>query len=836
MIRFLSSTLVLFAVVGCLQNDRPGTSRYTASDHLYWQRSFPDQQFDIEGWRSQVTEIEDGLRQKTSRQSDGKWVVQGPANAGARINTIAVHPTDQNIILVGFSSGGIYKTRNGGRSWYAVFDRYAANAIGDIAFDPSNPSVLYAGTGDPNISGTPFVGRGLYRSDDEGEHWFPVGLDKTGIISEIIVDPNDSRTVYVATMGVPYYRDEHRGLYRTTNGGTDWNNVLFVGEGRGIIDIVQDPRDSKVLYAAAWDRVRNYEESTTTGVGTHIYKSMDGGNTWQNIQAGLPDEEHSRVGLALARSNPDRLYTVYVGEDEELQSIFTTENGGADWDEVPTDQEAGMSSRALGGFGWYFGKIRVNPEDEHDLFLLGVNLWRWNRNTQKWSRADLPTDDVVHADKHDMVFAAPNNILLATDGGLYRSNDQTMSWSDTENIPATQFYHVAYNPHQPDLYYGGAQDNGSVRGNASIMANWVEYFGGDGFRTLFHPTDSAIYYVETQLGGLDVTTDGGKSYSSVQNGIDWSQNVNWDAPVIMSRFNPDVLYFGTDRVYRSTSGPDESFKPISGSLIDDQVFLAATSNVTALAESHFGEDTLFAGTGDGNIYRTVDDGSSWENISAGLPDRYITSISTSPSIPTRIFVTHSGFKSGEQLSHIHLSDDLGNHWQDISGDLPSIPVNDLYVLPANDDKVLFAATDGGVYFSTSSGASWQRLGENLPVVPVFDLEYNPDHNALIAGTFAKSIQTYDLEQEGLRGDSIVSSNNISLRPLQLWPNPVEETLFVKNLDRGRVEVIIYNAQGLAVVKKYVSNQGIDVQSLPPGLYVAYAQWGSQLASGKFIKL
>ncbi|NND34600.1 MAG: hypothetical protein HKN76_18585 [Saprospiraceae bacterium] len=836
--RHFIGTALLFSVCLACQQPVPHKSDLlqVPSDHLYWQRAYPSRDFDVQGWQVQLQGIGLETKKKTSNRSAGEWITQGPGNAGARVNTIATSPINSDLILIGYSAGGIYKSADNGISWKPVFDDQAWLAIGDITFDPVNPQTVYAGTGDPNISGIPMVGNGVYRSVDSGDTWQYLGLEEVGIVSEIIICPSDPQVIYVATMGIPYFRGEDRGLYKTTNGGQTWEKILFLGTGTGVIDIAIHPSNHEILYAAAWDRIRNYEESTTTGTGARIYRTVNGGINWTMLEGGLPNQEHSRIGIELSESNPDRLYAVYVDIDHELEDVYTSSDGGDNWAALPTKNGSGMGSSPFGGFGWYFGKIRLNPQDEHDLYLLGVRLWRWDFRLKQWQRVDQFTADIVHADKHDLVFGPSDSLLLATDGGLYRSTDRASSWLDIEDIPTTQFYRVAYNPHNPQLFYGGAQDNGSLSGNKDDISHWSQYFGGDGFRTLFHPDDPLIFYVETQNGGLAVTSDGGKSFEGATKGIDASDFINWDAPVIMSRHNPNVLYYGTDRVYRSTTGTQEEFKPISSVLTDEVVLLDATSNVTVITESPHDAKILFAGTGDGNLHFTVDEGDLWEKRSNGLPDRYITSIEFSPDLYSTLYVSQSGFKQGEQIPHLHRSDNLGENWIAIDGNLPSIPINRVLVLPGNDDQVLFAGTDAGVYFTVDAGNNWLRLGSNMPIIPVFDLEYNPVENVLVAGTHAKSIMTFDLAQEDLSVDIDTRATQKVITQLVTWPNPAHDFLYLNLKGSAEKPAQIVDAAGS--VSRFALRSGrIDISMLSPGFYMLVLQVKEDVTGiASFIKL
>ncbi|MDH3650622.1 MAG: T9SS type A sorting domain-containing protein, partial [Saprospiraceae bacterium] len=619
-------------------------------------------------------------------------------------------------------------------------------------------------------------------------------------------------------------RDTNRGVYKTTNAGNTWDQVLFLGMGTGVIDMVMHPEDRNVLYAAGWDRIRNYNESTTFGLGAKIYKTEDGGGTWKMMQDGLPTDTLSRIGLSISESDPSTICALFVNKEHDLEGVYRSIDGGQSWSEIPTGDDTGLSSGVLGGFGWYFGKVRIDPTDPELIYILGVDLWKWIADDEEWKRVgpNWWTGE-VHADKHDLKFFGPDSMLLATDGGLYLSGDRGDTWSDIENIATTQFYRVAYNPHQPDRFFGGAQDNGTVDGNSLVINDWHTIFGGDGFRLLFHPEDPLTFYVETQRGGFAVTTDGGGTYQSAVTGVEATDNRNWDLPIIMSNHNPDVLYYGTDKVYRSSTGPEVEFKAISPVLTDSIVLLDLTSNLSALSESSLDSQLLFAGTGDGNVWRSRDYGSVWHMVSENLPDRYVTSVHQSEIDLNRVFVTHSGYKAGIDLPHIHVSEDLGEAWSDITGDLPPFAVNDLLVLPNNEDQVLFAGTDAGVYFTSDGGEHWERLGENMPYIPVYDLEYNPVLDRIIAGSYGKSIFTFDITQVGISGNPTVAVVEPANNGIMIYPNPTTDLVRIDPSQSSPVQLVsykIYNTSGLALSGgAFPGTSVLSVGKWPSGTYL-----------------
>ncbi len=501
-ILLLSIALLFF---GCDQNTpSPPTShtnnrlttKYEPSDEFFLQRAYPEGRFSIEAYANGLKQARQMAQARTANGFDQEWTTQGPGNIGARINTVAANPQNENIIYAGFSEGGIFKTTDGGQNWVPIFDDQVFLSIGDIVLDPNDPETVYVGTGDVNISGYPFIGDGLYRSTNGGDTWTHLGLTDQRIISKIVIDPTDSDRLFVGTMGLPFEPNNQRGLYRSTDGGNNWEQVLFLSDSTGVIDVLMNPDNPQILYAAGWDRIRNNTLSLVSGQGARIYKSVDGGDNWTMLSGGLPNGIHSRLGLAMSGTNPDVVFAQYVDTSYNLEAIYKTTNGGNNWFPIPTDEfTTGLSSNALGGFGWYFAKIRVNPNDDDDIFLLGVDLWRTQDGGNNWTQATPPWWEYsVHADKHDLLFTPSGNILLATDGGLYRTDLTTENWEDIENIPTTQFYRVAYNPHNPDFYYGGAQDNGSTGGNATGINFWERIYGGDGFTMAFDPFDPNRFF------------------------------------------------------------------------------------------------------------------------------------------------------------------------------------------------------------------------------------------------------------------------------------------------------------------------------------------------------
>ncbi len=815
------------------------SSNLRPEEWFYALREWPDFHTDIRAYTQALSAAHQANLAARPRDANKgfltPWRLEGPGNIGARINCIAVHPTNPNIIYIGYSHGGVWKTVDGGQNWKSVFDDQNFLSIGHIVFDPEHPNVVYVGTGDPNISGYPFIGDGVWRSEDEGETWQALGLDNQRIVTKMIVNPVLDGHLYVATMGLPFERNADRGFYKSTDSGASWQQKLFISDGAGIIDLVISPTEPNTLYAAAWDRIRNNQESVVSGENARIWKSTNGGETWIKLGGGLPEDEHSRIGLAIDPFLPDHLFASYVGTDLEFSGLFETFDGGVSWSLNPCQ---GLNFGFQSNFAWYFGQVRINPFNTSEVWLLGVESWRSLDGGGTW-QPGAGFQQGVHADHHDLVFLGPQSYLLATDGGLYRSTDNADSWQKIENIPTTQFYRVAYNPHQPQDYYGGAQDNGTNRGNAVELENWTHVFGGDGFQALFHPTNPDIYYYETQNGSIYGTSDGG-NFDQATEGIDDGDRRHWDMQYTISNHDENVMYTGTYRIYQGF-GHLPVWTPISEDLTDGDIFGARYHTITTVNESPIDPDLLYAGTTDGNVWRGKPISQSWVNITAGLPDRYVSAVKASPTDPDRVFVCHTGYKSNDFAAHIHRSEDQGASWMPISGDLPNLAVNDLIILPGHQDSVLFAATDGGVYGTTNGGQHWEQLGTGIPMVPVYSLGINPSERTLIAGTFARSIQSFPIDSLKLgENSSTFAPKNYNAPTLLISPNPasVKAVLSVENLKSGQLaEVSIVDISGKTLFKKQFKGFGkheedVDLQDFAPGIYVVFARTGGKVWGAK----
>jgi len=812
-----------------------GGSGMWPQEHFFAARDYPDFVPNLDVYASALAEAQSQSVQRGGNGLSAPWTVQGPANIGARINTIKVHPINPNIIYIGYSEGGVWKTTNGGATWKPIFDNQTMLSIGDIELDPQNPNIVYVGTGDPNISGYPFIGNGLWKSTDGGATWKSLGLEKQRIISKVIVHPTNSNIIYAATMGIPFEANNDRGLYKSTDGGLSWQQVLFISDQAGVIELVMSPTDPNVLYAASWDRLRNYYFSLVSGPNARIWKTTNGGTSWAKLGGGLPEDSKSRPGLTIDRQDANHLVATYADTTLAFHAAYETFNGGQTWAEI---QGNGLDQDLQSNFAWYFGKVFINPFNSQDIWILGVNTYRSQDGGKNWGM-EVGWNTDTHVDHHDLTFLGATSFLIATDGGLYRSTDNGLSWEKIENIPTTQHYRVAFNPHQPDFYYGGAQDNGTNFGNSMDPEDWIHLFGGDGFQAVFHPTNPDIFYCEYQNGGIVGYNPGGGFFDDATTGIDPGDRKHWDLQYILSPNNPDVMYAGTQRIYRSNSHPP-AWYPVSEDLTDGISQGRRNHEISTLDESPLLTDLLYVGTTDANVWRGNTSSQDWVNISAGLPDRYVSSVKASPNTPSRVFVTQTGYKANDFSGHIHRSDNKGATWVSISGNLPNFAVNDLVVMPGHQDSVLFAATDGGVYATLDGGKNWERVGTGMPLVPVYDILINPAQRTLVAGTFARSIMSFPL-------DSLKTGGNVStFTPDGYVPrfaaNPTLATDHVRfTVDylssTQTAEITVTDLAGRQLwQERFRGGQRheaqVDTQSFPAGAYVAFVRtdgkvWGQK---------
>jgi len=660
------------------------------------------------------------------------WSQAGPVNIGGRITDLALDPGDPQRIFVATAAGGLFRSLNGGASWEALFQDRGALAVGDIALDPSDPQVLYLGTGEANSSSFSFPGDGLWRSGDAGLSWEHLGLEDTRYIGRVLVDPTDPLRIWVAALGRLYGTGTDRGVYRSEDGGANWEQVLFVSDSTACSDLAMDPTDPDRLYACMWERTRYLTSRRSGGPTSGLWRTTDGGDTWQELGGGLPQgSDVGRPGVAVAPSDPQRLYAVYADDPGYFLGAWRSDDGGDSW--TQTDDSA--LSNVFSSFGWYFGNVRVAPDDPDVAYVLGVTLWHTLNGGDQWTRIA----NSVHVDHHGLeTHPQTGRIWDGNDGGLYYSDNGGYNWTHVQLLPISQFYKVEIDPSDPALLFGGTQDNGTLRTVAGQVDDWEMIFGGDGFFVLVRPDDPQTIYAEYQWGNLYRSTDGGDHFYRVMDGISGSDRRNWNTPVAMDPADPDVMYYGSYRLYRSLDGGDD-WSAISGDLTGGN-HGGSFGTITSIDVSPIDSDVIWTGSDDGEVHVRTTAAGPWQDVSAGLTERWVTRVQADPHHAEGAVVSLGGLRWEDPEPHIYRTWDFGQHWAEISGDLPDAPVYCALVDP-QDSLVVWAATETGCYWTFDGGQAWHVLGEGLPLGPVLDLDFHPGTRMLVAGTHGRSLFT-----------------------------------------------------------------------------------------------
>ncbi|MFQ5649527.1 MAG: FlgD immunoglobulin-like domain containing protein [bacterium] len=737
------------------------------NDWFFRQRAFPYEDIPYQEFYSALQQSR-SVKARYRLAAAEQWQFAGPTNIGGRITDVEMSPTSFDTLYVGAASGGIFRSADRGQSWEPIFDQALSLSIGDLALDPGNPRVIYAGTGEPNAGGgsLTYGGMGVYKSSDSGQTWTHLGLEKTRFIGRIAVDPRDARRIYVAAMGNLFSTNTERGLYRSLDGGASWENVLFLSDSTGCIDVVVHPTSPDTVYAAMWERRRFPNGRLYGGVTSGLYRSADGGDSWTELTQGLPNNspDVGRIGVAISASDPTILYAIYADHIGPFAGIYRSSDGGDSWQRT----NDGVLRNVYATFGWWFGNIRIDPSDPDILYVLGLDVYKTTDAGASWSRVFRN----IHVDQHGMVVHPlnPDFVVVGNDGGLYLSANAGATWSKSPHLPITQFYTCEIDEQHPHRLYGGTQDNGTNRTLTGDLDDWQNIFFGDGFYVLVDPLDNRFVYAEFQFGGLGRSTNGGRSFTFAQTGISGNDRFNWNSPLAFNPLNPRSLYFGGNRLYKSTDRAS-SWRAVSPDLSNGpstRNFVFGTMTTLAVAPSD--SNTIYTGLDDGNVWVTQDGGQNWRNISADLPVRWITRVAVDPEDGRIAYVTLSGFRRDGFLPHIFRTENGGESWQDISSNLPEVPLNDVIVDPEMR-STLYVASDVGVFVTRNSGAEWLPLGEGLPNVPVTDLDLHAPTRTLVAATYGRSMYRIALGEATGVEPGIVAQAPDDFQLRQNYPNP-----------------------------------------------------------------
>lgn len=707
------------------------------------------------------------------------WQFVGPINISGRMTDVdVVRPKGESYtIYVAGASGGVWRSRNEGVSWEPVFEHAASTSIGDVTLAPSDQDIVWVGTGEANIFRSSMAGSGVYKSIDGGDSWEHMGLAGTHTIPRIVIHPTDPDIVYVASSGHEWTHDEHRGLYKTTDGGESWEKVLSIDEETGVIDLVMHPTNADILYAATWQRIRekwNDPRNKAGYDGSAIYKTTDGGATWTEVTEGLPAPEHrGRIGIDIARSNPDVLYA-FVDSYETAReapegetdaygrprgpvirgaTVFRSDDAGASW--YRTSEENRFMEGLSGTYGWVFGQMRVDPNDQDRIFVMGLGL-----NVSEDAGRTFRNLPGMHGDHHGLWIDPENSDYLVNvnDGGVAISYDGGDSWRTFyDNLPLVQFFNVAFDMDDPFRVYGSIQDHGSYRGivdlsrgrNSIPAVEFESAPGGEGSSHAVDPTDPNTVYSAGFYGTLQRTDmETGETVSIVPRPPqgELAYRGQWVAPFILSPHNPGVVYHGMNYLFRSMHRGD-SWTRISPDLTfndPEKYGDIPYQTLFSIAESPFSFGLLYVGTDDGRIWRTDNSGADWTQINRGVPEKWVAELVASRYEEGVVYMAQNGKRDDDFLPYLWKSEDFGAHWTSIVNNLPSGPVNVIKEDPRKSD-VLYVGTDLGMYVSLNGGQEWHALpGGGLPTSFFQDLVIHPREDILVAATHGRGLWALDV--------------------------------------------------------------------------------------------
>jgi len=728
-----------------------------------------------------------------------EWREVGSAAPSGRITRFAVHPDDTRIIYTATASGGLWKTVNAGTTWEPIFDNQSTISMGDVALAPTDPDIVWVGTGEQNSVRSSQFGDGVYRSLDGGETWRHMGLEGSRHVGRILVHPEDSDVVYVAALGSLWGPNEERGLYRTTDGGETWTRLLRPSEYTGVVEVQMHPENPEVLFAATFQRERRMWSMVGGGDEGGLWRSSDGGDTWSRVGNGFPTGPVGRVGVTFCPSSPDAMYATAVGPDG---GTFRSTDGGRSWERRNPDVQS----------HWYYGELVCDPENPERLYVPVTPLLLSEDGGETF---DNIAETQVHGDHHTLWVNPedPEHLMTGNDGGVYVSRDGGEFWQWQSNLPLMQLYTVSVDMQEPFYHvYGGTQDNGSWGGPIGTRygdgisnEDWTFLSGGDGFYAVADPTNPDIVYSQSQYGVLYRTDHASGEQKRIQ---PWQPQEgefppyrwNWSAPFKISPHDSNTVYFGANVVFRSTDRGD-SWERISPDLtrqvsrdelplqgrvqpsdaIDLHASTALYGNLHALALSPARRGLIAAGTDDGLVHVSRNDGKDWHRTATfpGVPDMMkVAMIDWSATDEGTLYVAFDGHKDNDFAPYVVRSDDYGRSWRNVTGDLPEFGSTRSVAVHPRDGELVFVGTDFGVHFSRDGGEHWLPLQSGLPTNSVQGIVVHPRENDLVIGTHGRGFWVLDELSliESLTPDVVRGHSHLAP------PRPATQ---IRDVERGR---------------------------------------------------
>lgn len=686
----------------------------------------------------------------------------GPGSAGGRVTSVAGIPGNSKVYYIGSAGGGVFKTVDGGLTWKAIFEHEATSSIGALALAPSNPNYVWVGTGEGNIRNDVVDGRGVYFSPDGGHSWKFMGLADTRQISTIVVDPTDPNTVYVGAMGHAWAPNPDRGVFKTTDGGKTWKKVLYVNDTTGVSDLALDAGNPKVIFAGMWEFRRYPWTMVDGGPSSGLYRSTDGGDTWQKLTKGLPDSPVGRIAVAVAPTNPDHVYALV---EAKKGMLWASNDMGDSWEPV-------SDNHALDVRGFYFSRMLVSPVDENKVYFMSFNLLE----SDDGGKTAHVADRRVHSDHHALWIDPkdPDRIIQGGDGGVFLSMDGAKTWRFLDGMPIEQTYQVAADSRSPYYLCGGLQDNSAWCGPSSDLSNngvpgsaWFTSTGGDGEYSVPAPSDPNIIYSDSQDGSisrLDLKTHVSNSIRpsipSVEDTkpADLQYRYNWTSPIAVSRTNANEVFIGSNVLFKSTDGGknwtpisgdltrnDKSKQEIAGGPVNHDISGAETyDTILSITLAPTDPNVIWVGTDDGLVQVTRDGGKTWKNVTPkGAPDwARVYQVGVSPFSAGTAYVSFDGRMIDDQHAYVYRTSDYGANWQKISNGLPDDAAVNVVREDPNQKGFLIAGTNTSLYYSADNGGNWTKF-KSLPTVPVWDVKFVKKNHDLLLATHGRGFFVLD---------------------------------------------------------------------------------------------
>jgi photosystem II stability/assembly factor-like uncharacterized protein len=694
----------------------------------------------------------------------------GPTNMGGRITDVAVYGPKPQVFYVATASGGLWKTMNGGTTVAPVFQNETSISLGAVAVSQKNPDNVWVGSGESTSRNSVAWGDGVYHSTDGGKTWKNMGLKETMHISRVLIDPRNEDTVYVAALGRTWGSNPERGVYKTTDAGKTWNQVLKVDDTTGAAELVMNPKNPNELLCAMWTHMRKAYDFSSGGPNSGLYKTKDGGRTWKKITKGLPDGPVGRIGLSYFYSDPKNVVATveYKPKTDDERKGSTQMNGGG----IYLSNDGGDSWTRATGLNprpFYFSHPQWDPVDKNRIYVLGVSL-HVSDDMGKTFRA---LNAAIHADNHAF-WVNPNDndtLYIGNDGGFYISRDRALKWQHINNIVASQFYAVAFDFRKPYWVYGGLQDNGSwglptntIRGGTS----WYDSFntgGGDGFHVQVDPTDWATVYSESQGGAasrIDLKTGAGRSVRPRPAAGEPPLRFNWSTPIYLSPNNSSTLYIGANRLYKSVNrgdtwkaiSPDvttnnvDKLHPGRDSVSPEDTGAERHCTIITIGESMARPGVLWVGTDDGLVWVSKDDGANWENVTANIPglpaNTWCSRVSPSKFAEGRCYATFDGHRNNDFKPYVYVTEDFGKTWSPLHASLPEF--DSAYVIREGlvNQDLLILGSEMSLRFSLDRGKTWERFVNDFPTVAIHDVQIHPRDQDLVIATHGRGLWTMDI--------------------------------------------------------------------------------------------